>query len=290
VDHFGDTSLPLRVSDHDPVRISIRVPEFRSANLSATASATPATLRAGEVATWTATVSNAGPNAADATAVAFAFDANVSPSIDVPAGWACAAPAHDGATTTVACTIASLASQASTTFTLRTAMPALANGTAVRMAVAARSQTRDPANADNDAVAQVTVVTSADLSVRIEGAVLPVRRGAIATFLVPVRNAGPDAATQPTLVLDGNVAASAAAIAAPSGWTCARTATAAGFRAQCTRNGSIGKGVQWFAFAIVVPERPRTGTMLEFGARIESATPDPDVSNNADSLRVAIRR
>jgi uncharacterized protein len=126
--------------------------------------------------------------------------------------------------------------------------------------------------------------------VRIEGGVLPLRRGAIATFLVPVRNAGPDDAMRPTLVLDGNVAVSAAAIAAPSGWNCTRIATAAGFRAQCTRNGSIGKAVQWFAFAIVVPERPRTGTVLEFTARIDADTPDPELSNNLDSLRVAIRR
>ncbi len=290
VDHFGDTSLPLRVSDHDPVRISIRVPEFRSADLAVTASATPATLRAGQLATWSATVNNAGPNAADATAVAFVFDANVAPSMDVPAGWTCAAPVHGAAATTVTCTIASLASQAGATFTLRTTMPALANATPVRMAVAARSQTRDPANADNDALAQVVVMTSADLSVRIEGGVLPVRRGAIATFLVPVRNAGPDDAAQPTLVLDGNVAVSAAAIAAPSGWNCTRAATAAGFRAQCTRNGSIGKAVQWFAFAIVVPERPRTGTVLEFNTRVGADTPDPDASNNLDSLSVAIRR
>lgn len=289
-DNFGDTGVPLRVSDHDPVRISIRVPAFRSANLSASASATPTTLRAGETATWTATVSNAGPDAADATAVAFAFDANVEPGVDVPAGWTCGAPVHESATTTVTCTLAALASGGSATFTLHTPMPALANGTVVRMAVAARSQTRDPANGDNDATAQVTVVTAADLSVRIEGGVLPVRKGAIATFLVPVRNAGPDAAVQPTLVLDGNVAVSAAAVAAPAGWRCARTATTAGFRAQCTREGSIGQGVQWFAFAIVVPERPRTGTTLEFNASVGADTPDPEMSNNTDSLHVAIRR
>ncbi|MDR0183687.1 hypothetical protein [Lysobacter arvi] len=43
----------------------------------------------------------------------------------------------------------------------------------MRMAVAVHSQTRDPANADNDAAARVSVVTAADLSVHIEGGVLP---------------------------------------------------------------------------------------------------------------------
>ncbi|MDI9238680.1 lamin tail domain-containing protein [Lysobacter sp. LF1] len=290
VDHFGDTSVPLRVSDHDPVRVRIRVPEFRSANLSVTASGSPASLRAGDVATWTASVNNAGPNAADGTAVAFAFDANLAPSVDVPAGWSCAAPVQDNGTTTVACTLASLPTQGNATFTLHAAMPALPNGTVVHMAAAVRSQTRDPSNGDNDAVAQVTVVTSADLSVRIEGGVLPVRKGAIATFLVPVRNAGPDAADQPTLVLEGNVAVSAAAVAAPAGWSCSRAATPAGFRAQCARNGSMTTGTQWLAFAIVVPDRPKAGTELEFSAQAGSATPDPDLANNRDTLRVAIRR
>ena len=117
-----------------------------------------------------------------------------------------------------------------------------------------------------------------------------VRKGAIATFLVPVRNAGPDAAVQPTLTIDGNVAVSAAAVAAPAGWSCARGATTSGFRAQCTWHASLGTNAQWFAFAIVVPERPRTGTQLEFNARVESATPDPDASDNSDTLTVAIRR
>ncbi|GAA5070310.1 lamin tail domain-containing protein [Lysobacter panacisoli] len=290
LDHYGDTTLPLRVSDHDPVRVRIAVPDFRSADLSVTAAATPSSLRAGETATWAATVANAGPDAADAVGVAFAFDATLAVSVDAPSGWTCAAPAQANGTTTVACTVGSLAVQGQAVFTLRTVMPALPNGTPVRMAVAARSQTRDAANADNDAVAQVTVVTAADLSVRIEGGVLPVRRGAIATFLVPVRNAGPDAAQTPRLVLEGNVAASAAAVAAPNGWSCTRSATATGFRAQCERNGAIAIGTQWFAFALVVPERPRTGTELEFVATVGSDTPDPDAADNSDRLRVAIRR
>ena len=42
------------------------------------------------------------------------------------------------------------------------------------------------------------------------------RRGTIATLLVPVRNAGPDAAEQVKVVLTSNVDASYAAVAAPT--------------------------------------------------------------------------
>ena len=290
VDHYGDATLPLRVSDHDPVRVSITVPSFRSADLSVAASASPQEVRAGQTATFTAHVANTGPNAAEFAAVAFVFDAHVTPTTVAPSGWTCAAPVQDGSNTTVTCTTPSLASQAGADFTVTTAAPALAHGTPLRMAVAAQSQTRDPANGDNQAAASVTVIASADLSVQISGGALPVRKGAIATFLVPVRNAGPDSAAQARLVLEGNVAASAAAVAAPQGWACQRVATDAGFRAECNRSAAMAKGTQWFAFAIVVPDRPRRGTELEFAASVGAQTPDPDLSNNVDQLSVAIRK
>lgn len=290
VDHFGDSAVPMRVSDHDPVRLSIEVAQFRSADLAVSAAGSPQSLHPGETATWTATVGNTGPNAAESAAVAFVFDAQVTPSITAPAGWSCAAPVNEAATTTVACTTPSLAVQGSASFTLTTAVPALAHGTALHMAVAARSQTRERANGDNQATAEVTVVAAADLSVQIAGGALPVRKGAIATFLVPVRNAGPDAAQQAHLVLEGNVAVGAAAVAAPSGWSCTREASDAGFRAQCQRSGAMVAGTQWFAFAIVVPDRPRRGTELEFSADIAAATPDPQGANNHDVVRVRIGR
>ncbi|SFK46894.1 lamin tail domain-containing protein [Lysobacter sp. cf310] len=287
---FGDASQPLRVSDHDPVRLVLSVPAFRSADLAVSASATPASARAGQTATYTAGVFNAGPNAADAAAVAFVFDALVAPVATAPAGWTCAAPVQDATTTTVTCTTASLASQGSATFALNVVLPALASGTPLRMAVAAQSQTRDPANGNNQAAAQVVVTTQADLSVQIAGGALPVRKGAIATFLVPVTNAGPDAAAQPKLVLTGNVAVSAAAVAAPAGWTCARTAVPTGFRAECNRSTNLNRGTQWFALAVVVPERPAVGSSLVFDANISAATPDPVAGNNSDTISVQIRR
>ncbi|RPE79647.1 lamin tail domain-containing protein [Vulcaniibacterium tengchongense] len=290
VDHFDDPALPLRVSDHDPVRLSIAVPAFRSADLAVAAGATPRSVRAGQTATFAAAVRNAGPNPAEHAAVAFAFDAAVTPAVTAPAGWTCAAPAQDAASTTVTCTTPRLAPQGAAEFALAVAAPALAHGAALRMAAAVRSQTRDPANGDNQAEAAVTVVQSAALSVRIEGGLLPVRKGAIATFLVPVRNAGPDAAQQARLVLEGNVAGRFAAVSAPRGWRCARADTGAGFRAECAREAALAPGTQWFAFAVTVPERPRRGAELEFAAQIGAATPDPDAGDNRDTIRVGIRK
>jgi len=290
-DNFGDAAVPLRTSDHDPVRLAIRVPAFRSADLSVTASVAPASVRIGETATFSATVGNAGPGAAEQAAVAFVFEALLSPAItDAATGWACAAPVQDATSTTITCTTPSLARDATAAFAIVVLAPALPDGTPLRMAVAAHSQTADPANGNNQAVAEVTVISEADLSVRLHGSAAKLRKGAIATFLVPVTNAGPQAAAQPTLVLEGNVAANLAAVAAPAGWSCSRVGDSDdGFRAECGRDGAMAPGTQWFAFAIVVPERPRKGEHLQFSATVAAQTADPDLANNRATFSAPIQ-
>ncbi|SJZ91102.1 lamin tail domain-containing protein [Novilysobacter spongiicola] len=123
---------------------------------------------------------------------------------------------------------------------------------------------------------------SADLSVRLIGDAHRIRRGAIATFVVPVRNAGPQEALQPRLVLAGNVAAAHVAVASPSGWKCGRPeGDHASFRAEChRRDGRMDLGTGWFAFAALVPRRPPGNAPLEFSAQVESETADPVPANN----------
>ncbi|MEJ2789188.1 MULTISPECIES: lamin tail domain-containing protein [unclassified Pseudoxanthomonas] len=295
VDNFGDATLAVRSSDHDPVRLSIRVPSFARADLSATVSADRATANVGETVRYTATVRNAGPGAASPAAFAFVFSAELSPSLaTLPAGWSCAVPEVSAGTTRVACTVPSLAAGGEATFALDAVVPASAAGTTLGLGVSANSTVLDPANGDNTAAVSVAVAalpqTRADLSVQLLGAALPLRRGTIATLLVPVRNAGPDAAEQVTVRLTSNVEARYAAVAAPSGWSCSRVAdTTDGAAADCTRRGAMPRGVQTLAFALVVPGKPKRGTELEFEATVSSTTTDPNPANNHDRLVQRIR-
>lgn len=295
VDNFGDATLAVRSSDHDPVRLSIRVPSFARADLSATVSADRATANVGETVRYTATVRNAGPGAASPAAFAFVFSAELSPSLaTLPAGWSCAVPEVSAGTTRVACTVPSLAAGGEATFALDAVVPASAAGTTLGLGVSANSTVLDPANGDNTAAVSVAVAalpqTRADLSVQLLGAALPLRRGTIATLLVPVRNAGPDAAEQVTVRLTSNVEARYAAVAAPSGWSCTRVAdTTDGAAADCTRRGAMPRGVQTLAFALVVPGKPKRGTELEFEATVSSTTTDPNPGNNHDRLVQRIR-
>ena len=295
VDNFGDATLAVRSSDHDPVRLSIRVPSFARADLSATVSADRADANVGDTVRYTATVRNAGPGAASPAAFAFVFSAELSPSLaTLPAGWSCAAPEVSAGTTRVACTVPSLAVGDEATFVLDAVVPASAAGATLGLGVSANSTVLDPANGDNTAAVSVAVAalpqTRADLSVKLLGAALPLRRGTIATLLVPVRNAGPDAAEQVTVRLTSNVEARYAAVAAPSGWSCTRVQdTTDGAAADCTRRGAMPRGVQTLAFALVVPGKPKRGTSLEFDATVSSTTTDPNPGNNHDRLVQRIR-
>ena len=295
VDNFGDATLAVRSSDHDPVRLSIRVPSFARADLSATVSADRADANVGDTVRYTATVRNAGPGAASPAAFAFVFSAELSPSLaTLPAGWSCAAPEVSAGTTRVACTVPSLAVGDEATFVLDAVVPASAAGATLGLGVSANSTVLDPANGDNTAAVSVAVAampqTRADLSVKLLGAALPLRRGTIATLLVPVRNAGPDAAEQVTVRLTSNVYARYAAVAAPSGWSCTRVQdTPDGAAADCSRSGAMARGVQTLAFALVAPGKPKRGTSLEFDATVSSTTTDPNPGNNHDRLVQRIR-
>jgi uncharacterized repeat protein (TIGR01451 family) len=295
VDNFGDATLAVRSSDHDPVRLTIQVPSFARADLSATVSADRTAANVGDTVRYTATVRNAGPGAASPAAVAFVFSTPLSPSLaTLPAGWSCAAPEVTAGTTRVACTVPSLAVGSDATFAIDAVVPASASGTTLGLGVSANSTVLDPANGDNAASVSVAVAAlqtrKADLSVKLAGGALPLLRNTIATLLVPVRNAGPDTAEQVKVVLSSNVDARYAAVAAPSGWSCTRVQdTAEGSKAECTRRGAMPKSVQTLAFAMVVPGKPKRGTSFEFEATVSSDTPDPDTGNNHDRLVQRIR-
>ncbi|MDQ3511932.1 MAG: nuclease, partial [Pseudomonadota bacterium] len=281
VDNFGDPTVPLRTSDHDPVRLSIAVPAFRSADLSVTADASPAAVTAGETVSFGATVANAGPGAAEFAAIAFVFDALVSPLVTGAAGWACAAPVQDAVTTTVTCTTPSLAAGTTANFALDVVAPDGPADYTLRMTAAARSQTTDPANGDNQAMASVAVTRSirADLSVAWPQAAI---NGARAVLTLVVGNAGPDPADAAVLVIQGNARIANSRIAAPAGWSCGSPASnSAGFQVQCLRVPAMPIGTQEFALTLVLPGLPASNEPLTVTASISADTPDLAPGNNS---------
>ncbi len=294
--NYGIAGNAIRVSDHDPVRLAISVADFRSADLSITAAATPANVAAGGIATFTANVSNAGPNKATFPSVALVFDALVSVSTTAPAGWTCAAPVQAANTTTVTCTATSLDNSSQASFSAAVLAPSLPTASTLSMAAAVTSQTRDRVNADNSASAQVSVAAvvivlpNADLSLRMVGGPFGfIRSGSTALFSVPVRNTGPNAVPQAVVTFTGNIALANANAIAPSGWTCPRSTTAGGFSIVCTLTGNFAVGArQTFTFSGVAPSLTVQSSMSLTSSVSSTTTTDSVPGNNTSVYSVNI--
>ncbi len=287
--NFGIAGTALRVSDHDPVRVRITVPGFRSADLGVTANGSPASIPIGGTATYTVNVANAGPGDAEFASVALVFNALVTPTVTPAAGWNCAAPVQNAGTTTVTCTIATFANGGSAVFTATVVAGASLGGTNLQLAAAVASQVSDPANGDDQATASVSVAAGApaDLTTSLLGG--PIAGGGItggntivagggATFVIPVRNNGPGAALNPTLTLTGDAPVAGTSVVVPAGWTCNSTGSTATFQVVCSLTGSLrNRGAVYFAFNLTAPNRSGTLTTT---ATVSGGSTDPVPGNN----------
>jgi uncharacterized protein len=287
--NFGIAGNALRVSDHDPVRVRITPSSFRRADLGVTAGASPASVAVGGTANFTATASNAGPGDAEFASIALVFNSLVTPTVTPAASWTCGAPVQAATTTTVTCTTANFANGGSATFTAAVVTGANLAGQTLQMAAAVASQVTDSANGNNSAAASVSVLVTgnANLSTGLLGgpsgpsgitSVGPIAPGGNATFVVPVRNAGPDAALAPTLVLTGDAALAGTSIVVPAGWSCTNSGDAASYRYACSAAASLRNRVNVY-FSLNVTAPSRTGN-LTTTATVSSVTPDPVASNN----------
>ena len=294
VHNFGVAGNAIRVSDHDPVRVTIGVSDFRSADLSIAATTPSANVAAGAAVPFTVTVNNAGPNKGVFPAVAFVFNALVPASVAAPAGWTCAAPVQGGGTTTITCSASSIDETAQAVFTATATAPSLPTASTLQLAVSVQSTTRDRANADNSASASVNVdalaLPNADLSLRmIGGPAGTIRSGSTALFSVPVRNTGPAAAPQAVVTFTGNIPLANATVTSPAGWTCARNTTPTGFSIVCSLSGNFAVGARHtFTFSGVAPSHLTQSSMTLSSNVSSTAVNDPIANNNTSVYSVNI--
>ena len=288
VDNFGDASTPVRVSDHDPVRVRVSLASFRSADLQ-TAMNAPASVLPGHTAHFDVQVANAGPNDASNASVAFVLDGAWSPNVAAPAGWACDAPLVDATTTTVICRNGDFAPSGPVAFGVDVAVPVSMVSGAMHLAASAASSITDPANADNGASATVAIDGRADLKATVSGPVLGAKPNVVAHYPARIINIGPAGAWQPVLHASGDVAPGAVVVNAPVGWTCAKSAAPVGFQVTCTLDGAMASGGIWTVdLAITSPQRP-ANDLLDLSVDVSSASPDPAPANNAATSSTRVR-
>ncbi len=237
----------------------------------------PATVTAGNQATYTLTVSNAGPS--DARDVVITDQLPAGTTFVPDGGSPCVLQA--GSTTTVTCPVGTVAPGATPSVTVKVQVGSgVAAGTLTNTAVVG-SSTPDPTPANNTASATTTVNNRADLSIAKTVDLNPLAAGLDANYTLTVHNNGPSDATTV-----------AATDTLPPGVTFVSATTAAGSCTQaaglvtCTRP-VLAAGADW-TITVRVHVAPGTTAAQQNQAAVTSATTDPTAGNNATSITTPV--
>ncbi|HVM74503.1 MAG TPA: C25 family cysteine peptidase [Candidatus Saccharimonadales bacterium] len=262
-------------------------------DLAVTNTASSLTVIAGNTVTMTAVVTNNGPSAAAYATFTEAIPANTTlgAAFTPPSGWVCNTIAV-GATGTLTCTSTSFASGASSTFpVVLLVTPGTTSGTVISATADVNSNTTDPNNANNEAIATTTVAASgqADLAVTSTDSPDPVTPGNNITYAQSITNNGPTAITASgttTVTFIDAIPASTtlgATFTAPAGWTCNTIAVGATGTLTCTLNAgqmlAVGAVVN-FPLVVKVNSATAPGTTITNSPNISSSVGDPNTANN----------
>jgi len=237
------------------------------ADLVMTKTAVPGTVTPGGTITYTISVINHGPDAAEHTVVSDVFPAELT-GISVPAGCSLAGR-------TLGCDLGTLGPGETKTFTVTaTVAPGTATGTAIDNCATVETSTPEPDYGNNDSCVQTFVGTPrAPTDVEMaKGGPLTVEQGGTATYTLTVINRGTVAADGTTVsdVFPDDVTV----IEVPSGCTLAgRILTCA--------VGTLAPGASTaFTVRVRVSADAPAGFDVENCAAAETTTPDSDLTNN----------
>lgn len=279
----------LRVSDHDPVVAYFAVAGFAIADLSVTKTDSPDPVIAGNNLTYTITVTNNGPDAANAASWTDTLPAGTTfVSLASPGAWSCTTPAV-GAGGTVTCTNPVFAA-GNAVFTLVVAVDAsTAAGTVLGNTATATATTADPDTANNSATATTTVAASADLSVTKTDSPDPVTAGNNLTYTITATNAGPSLAATVSIsdTLPAGTTFESLSVSPPTGWFCTTPGVGTGGTVSCTA-ASFAAGSVVVTLVVKVDATVAAGTVLSNTATVSAATSDPDGGNNAATATTTV--
>ncbi len=283
----GDMSTVARLADHDP---AVAYFNSASADLSVTlGSPLPANGSPGEPMTFTAFVTNNGPDAALFPGVGFAFDAELPDLafVSTPQGWVCDPPSVDAGTTIVACAVSSMTASGQDSFVafqLTATAPASEAGNPITLVVSVDAQTADPDMANNTSVRSIDV-TSADLGITIQA----VHRSAGGrTYNVTASNAGPSGVSDPVVTIEAGIPYNGGLLAPPPNWTCDKDPARFRYRCFLAPGNALESGTATLPFTLWIYS-PNDKSSYRLEADVESSiTSDPDLSNNTRVRRLGL--
>jgi uncharacterized repeat protein (TIGR01451 family) len=246
------------------------------ADLSLIKRASASTVDVFQDVTYTLTVANAGPNDASRVTITDTVPAGM---LFISADTGCV---FDAGTSSVTCSIGTLASGASqdVTVTLGPQLPA-AGRTVTNSAIVTGEQP-DPQPADNSSSASVVVPPRADVAIEKTASATTVAAGGTLTYTLVVTNAGPNTATSVT-VDDPLPAPLTAGGAAASQGAC----TIAGGDVRCAL-GDLAAGGQAQVTITIDVAASAAGTTLDNAATVASAIADPNPQDNRSSASTPV--
>ena len=282
----NDPESALRLSDHDPSVLLLRLNAVRFADMQATVTAPQPTVAVAGSMAWLIEAANAGPDAAQFPGVGLAIDAELPGlSVTAPAGWNCEPASVADGQTTAACTADGLAASQTAGFDVHAVATPATAGTTVTLTAAATSQTADPVAGNDSDSAAISVEVHANLGVQVSGPTTH-QRGASTNHSVVVVNHGPSPAPVPVVEIVTSVPRARVTLEPASGWNCS-PATTTMFRATCTTDGASLATGETALFSVVVDTAGRLMPPLFWiEAGVDSAAIDPALHDNADSIQV----
>lgn len=266
------TSSSTPDSNPDNNTASLTVPTTTAADLQILKDG-PARLNAGETATWTLTVTNNGPSDASSVSISDVLPAQIDPMtarVSTTSGpLSCSLKLTD-----LTCTAPTLANGDSSEITVSATVRSDITDAQMSNTARVNAATSDPTDSNNSSTVTTEIGRLADLSVTKSGPATAVA-GEDITYTLHVENKGPSQATSISLV-----------DALPTGMVFLGTDSA-----ECTGDGksqSVICEISTLASGqsqdITIKARILAGTPTDKAltniVNIDSATPDPDPSNN----------
>ena len=243
---------------------------------------------------YTVTVGNTGPDTSS-NVVLSAFGSNNLrfQSATVPAGWNCTLPAANAQTAGFSCTLASMASGASSvlTFVLQATDELIGiNDATIQFGFSVSSSVSDPDNTDNSETESTAYVTpDADMTVAASDSPDPVSANNDITYTVTVGNSGPDAATNAQLSVSNSGTLRFQSATVPAGWNCSLPSLNATPTFTCT-NPSFANGGSSIFTIVARADSSLLGLddgTVETAFTVSSTVADPDNTDNSETEATA---
>ena len=250
------------------------------ADLSVTKTDSPDPVAAGSNIIYTIVIDNNGPDTATSVVLTEATPTNTT-FVSVSPSAGCTTPLVGGIGA-VSCPVASLADEATATFSMVVNVnPATPNGTTITNTASVSSAVSDPVSANNSDI-ETTIVTSgtgADLSVTKTDSPDPVAAGANLSYTITVHNSGPLAAAS---TLTDSVPTNTTFVSVSPSVGCTLPSVGGTGTVSCPVAALSSGGNATFTLVVNVNPGTLSGTTISNTASVSSAVPDPVSANNSD--------